>query len=246
MCKACGNADFDHTGDVGRRGFLSGAAVAAASLAVSRPAFALKAKAPPKPANVLSPDEALKRLIAGNGRYVTGVAKRHDFIAEREALVGGQNPYAGILSCADSRIAPEYAFDSGRGDLFVVRVAGNFVNDDNLASLEYAVAVLKSPLLMVLGHANCGAVGATIKSLKDGTVLPGHLPALVSSLTPAVKAVADKPGDPLENATKENVRMNVARLQTATPLLSAAVQNHTLRIVGGYYNLTDGRVDLVG
>jgi carbonic anhydrase len=106
--------------------------------------FAAKAKAkakgkakapPPKPGNVLTPDAALTRLVEGNRRYVQGVARRHDFKHEREALTTGQNPYAGILSCADSRIAPEYAFDSGRGDLFVCRVAGNFVNDDILASL---------------------------------------------------------------------------------------------------------------
>ena len=101
--------------------------------------------------------------MKGNKRYVAGESRRHDFKHEREALVGGQNPYAGILSCADSRIAPEYAFDSGRGDLFVCRVAGNFANDDTVASMEYAVAMLGTPLIMVLGHDSCGAVSATIK-----------------------------------------------------------------------------------
>jgi carbonic anhydrase len=117
--------------------------------------------------------------MKGNERYVEGESRRHDFKREREALVGGQNPYAGILSCADSRIAPEYAFDSGRGDLFVCRVAGNFANNDTIASMEYAVVMLGPPLIMVLGHDACGAVGATIKSLKDNTTLPGHLPSLV-------------------------------------------------------------------
>ena len=111
-----------------------------------------------------------------------------------------------ILSCADSRIAPEYAFDSSRGDLFVCRVAGNFANDDTIASLEYGVAVLNSPLILVLGHDSCGAVDATIKSLKDDTTLPGHLPSLVSALAPAVKAVADQPGDKLANAIRRNVK----------------------------------------
>jgi len=136
---------------------------------------------------VVSPDEALDRLMKGNARYVEGISRRHDFKHEREALAGGQNPYAAILSCADSRIAPEYAFDSGRGDLFVCRVAGNFANDDSVASLEYSVAVLKTPLFVVLGHESCGAVDATIKSLKDNTTLPGHLPSLVAALAPAVK-----------------------------------------------------------
>ena len=122
---------------------------------------------------MISPDASLKRLMDGNARYVDGVARRHDFKHEREALAGGQNPYAGILSCADSRIAPEYAFDSGRGDLFVCRLAGNFANDDSIASLEYGVAVLGVPLILVLGHDACGAIDATIKSLKDNTTLPG-------------------------------------------------------------------------
>lgn len=108
-------------------------------------------KAPPKPENQLSPDAALKRLLKGNERYVEGVMARHDFKREREALVGGQNPYAAVLSCADSRIAPEYAFDSSRGDLFVCRAAGNFGSDEMTASLEYAVAALGTPLILVLG-----------------------------------------------------------------------------------------------
>src|SRR5205085_5674778 len=122
-----------------------------------------KKKKPPKPQNVLSPDAALERLREGNARYVRGLALRHDFKHEREALAGGQNPYAAILSCADSRIAPEYAFDTARGDLFVCRIAGNFANDDTVASMEYAVAVLGAPMILVLGHDSCGAVDAPIK-----------------------------------------------------------------------------------
>jgi carbonic anhydrase len=201
---------------------------------------------PPKPGNIVTPEQALERLKEGNKRYVQGVAKRHDFIAEREALVGGQNPYAGILSCADSRIAPEFAFDSSRGDLFVVRVAGNFLNPDNLASFEYAAEALKTPLIMVLGHDACGAVSATIASIKDKTTLPGHLPSLVASLTPAVNAVANLPGDLLENATRENVRRNMEALKTATPILSAAVNEKRLQIVGGIYRLASGEVQLLG
>lgn len=199
---------------------------------------------PPKPQNVMTPDEALARLMEGNKRYRKGLSKRHDFLAEREALVGGQNPYAGILSCADSRIAPEYAFDSSRGDLFVVRIAGNFVNPDNLASFEFAVAVLNTPLLLVLGHEACGAVRSTISSLQDKTTLPGHLPSLVAALTPAVKAVSGQPGDALENATKENVRLAVENLKSATPLLSAAVAERRVKVVGGIYRLADGAVEL--
>ena len=120
----------------------------------------------PKPQNVLSPDASLNRLLEGNSRYVKEVTLRHDFKHEREALAGGHNPYAAVLSCADSRIAPEYAFVSGRGDLFVCRVAGNFASDELIASLEYAVAVLATPLILVLGHDSCGAVDATKSHLR--------------------------------------------------------------------------------
>jgi carbonic anhydrase len=201
--------------------------------------------APPKPQNVVSPDKALKLLMNGNRRYVGGVAKRHDFKHEREPLTQGQNPYAGILSCADSRIAPEYAFDAGRGDLFVCRVAGNFANDDVIASLEYAVAVLNTPLLMVLGHQACGAVDAAIKSIKDGTTLPGHLPSLVAAIGPAVKAVTGQPGNMLDNAIRQNVVLSVEKLKAATPIIDKAVAEKKLRIVGAVYNLDSGRVDLL-
>src|SRR5262249_20411161 len=147
-----------------RRRFLTFAS--AATAAFSMPSLGFAQKPPPKPENVLSPDAALKLLMDGNRRYVEGVTRRHNFKRERGVLTKGQNPYVGILSCADSRIAPEFSFDSGRGDLFVCRVAGNFANDDVIASFEYAIAVLNTPLLMVLGHKACGAIDATIKSIK--------------------------------------------------------------------------------
>ncbi len=244
MCDACGFSGAQHARFLARREALSLGLGLAATLAAPFGAFA-KTDKPPKPQNVLTPDEALARLKEGNARYVSGVAKRHDFVAEREALVGGQNPYAGILSCADSRIAPEYAFNSGRGDLFVCRVAGNFVNPDNLASFEYSVEVLKTPLILVLGHDACGAINATIASIRDKSTLPGHLPSLVAALTPAVEAVANAPGDLLVNATNENVRRNVEALKTATPILSAAISEKRLLVVGGVYRLASGRVEMI-
>jgi carbonic anhydrase len=202
-------------------------------------------RAPPKPENEVTPDAALRLLMRGNRRYVSGVTRRHDFKRERAALVKGQNPYAGILSCADSRIGPEFAFDSGRGDLFVCRVAGNFLNDDTIASFEYAVQVLKTPLLMVLGHKSCGAVEAVIKTIRDGAGLPGHLPLLVNAIGPAFKAVADKPGDALNNAIRQNVLLNVERLKTATPIIDKFVADKKVRVVGAVYNLDNGRVELL-
>ncbi|MGY3622423.1 carbonic anhydrase [Bradyrhizobium sp. USDA 10063] len=202
-------------------------------------------KAPPKPDNLLSPDESLKRLMEGNARYVKGVSRCEDFKREREALVGGQNPYAAVLSCADSRVAPELAFDSGLGDLFVCRVAGNFANDETIASMEYAVAVLNTPLILVLGHDRCGAVDATIKSLRDGSRPPGHIPSLVAALAPAVKASSHQSGDALANATRQNVLDNVNKFKSASPILNAAVEQNRLKVVGGLYRLDTGRVDLL-
>ena len=183
--------------------------------------------------------------MKGNTRYIDGVTKRHDFKNEREALAGGQNPFAGILGCADSRVSPELAFDTSRGDLFVCRVAGNIANPDVIASFEYAVAILHTPLFMVLGHGSCGAVDAAIKSIKDGTTLPGHLPSLVEGLAPAVKAVLDRPGNTLDNAIKQNVALTVEKLKSATPIISQAVADKKIRIVGATYNLGNGRVELL-
>ena len=242
MCRMC-RKDLHHPLAPTRRNMLLGAA--AAGLFWVNSVHAKETRPPPKPENVLSPDASLKRLMEGNQRYVGGLALRHDFKHEREALAGGQNPYAAILSCADSRIAPEYAFDSGRGDLFVCRVAGNFATEETVASLEYAVAILAVPLILVLGHDACGAVDATIKSLKDGKPLPGHMPSLVAGLAPSVNAVAGQAGNTLDNAIRQNVIDNVAKLKAATPILSAAVEQNKLKVVGGIYRLKDGKVDMV-
>jgi carbonic anhydrase len=240
MCETCRQNSLQFS----RRGLLFGAA-STAGLLLSKTAGAKEVKTPPKPQNVLSPDASLERLLKGNTRYVEGASLRHDFKHEREALAGGQNPYAAILSCADSRIAPEYAFDSGRGDLFVCRVAGNFANAESIASLEYAVAVLAVPVILVLGHDSCGAIDAAIKSLKDNTTLPGHMPSLVTGVAPAVKAVLQQGGDTLGLAIRQNVVDTVAKLSSATPILSAAVEQHKLRVVGGVYGLKDGRVKMI-
>lgn len=245
MCEMCRLNSIQKL-DPSRRKMLGLAAASTVGFLLSSSAGAKQTKPPPKPQNVMTPAASLERLLKGNERYVEGVSRRHDFKHEREALAGGQNPFAAILSCADSRIAPEYAFDSSRGDLFVCRVAGNFANNESVASLEYAVAELGTPLILVLGHDACGAVNATIKSLKDGTTLPGRLPSLVEGIAPAVKAVSQQGGDTLANAIKKNVVDNVIKLSSATPILSAAVEQGKLKVAGGIYRLKDGRVEMVG
>jgi carbonic anhydrase len=193
------------------------------------------------PQNALSPDEALTKLMVGNQRFVERkwLHPGQDF-ARVTAVADGQAPFAAILSCADSRVVPEIAFDQGIGDLFVARVAGNVAITEEIASEEYAIAFLGTPLLMVLGHERCGAVTAALQ----GGELPGALKSLVDAIQPAVKASAAEPGDRLTNAVKANVRLQVQRLQTST-VIAAAVQAGTLKVVGAYYDLDTGAISLV-
>src|SRR3954470_18948131 len=238
MCKQCDLTRFS------RRGLLTaGLATAAAAALPPLPAWAQSAAPAP---NAISPDEALARLQQGNARYAANAPTNRDYAAGRVARAQGQYPFASIVSCADSRLAPELAFDQGPGELFVVRVAGNFINEDGLASLEYGAAVLGVPLIMVLGHSNCGAVDATIKAMNDGTTLPGHLPSLINAIRPAVEAAqATKAADLLREATAENVRRGVGYLQTAKPLLSDLVSAGKLKVVGAVYDINSGMVTAV-
>jgi carbonic anhydrase len=184
--------------------------------------------------------------VEGNARYAANKPSRRDLSTRRAERAKSQYPIAAVLSCADSRVVPEFAFDQGPGDLFVVRLAGNFVNDDGLASLEYAVKFLGVPLIMVLGHTNCGAVSAAIKVVEDNAELPGHLPRLIQSIKPAVEAAKAKaPTDLLAAAIVENVALNVKRLETAQPLLASFAQTEQVKIVGGVYDLTNGKVGLL-
>jgi carbonic anhydrase len=246
MCQTCDNSSSGDSSQIQRRRFLGLVGASLASIAMAPMLRAAPTGLPPKPQNVLTPDEALARLMAGNRRYVKGSMKRHDFATEREALAGGQNPFAGILSCSDSRIGPEFAFDAARGDLFVVRVAGNFLEKEGLASMEYTTAVLGTPLIVVLGHEACGAVDAAIKVVNDGAKLPGHLPGLVNHLKPAVKVANEQSGNLLENAIRANVMLNVEKLRESRPVISKLVEQGKVRVVGGIYRLATGTVDFLG
>jgi carbonic anhydrase len=232
----------------GRRHFLKAATAATLATAFSGvtagTGLAAKKKIP-LPENVLAPDEALERLMAGNRRYVSGESTPLDFNDERALLVSGQNPYASILSCADSRVSPEFCFDEQRGDLFVARVAGNYLTTDFVATLEYAVAVLHAPLIMVLGHQKCGAVDAAIRAVKKNEQFPGHIQSLASALAPAVRAAEKMPGELFANTVKMNVIRNVEKLRKQPPILSRLVSEHKVLVVGGVYSLETGRVELV-
>ena len=193
----------------------------------------------------MNPDEVLDILHAGNERYLNGKTHKHDFHADRAELVQSQPPIAAVLSCSDSRVVPQFAFDQGSGKLFVVRVAGNIATAYGIASLEYAVEYLDTPLIYVLGHTSCGAVGAAIKVVKDGAELPGELPDLVELITRAVHNTESMTGDHLTNAVQENVRLTVAHLTNSSQIIKSRVESGKLRVVGGVYELAIGKISPV-
>ena len=234
MCNACLAAGLS------RRAML-GASLAAAAAAP----FAGVANAQPVRA-AETPDAALKLLVEGNARYASNQMNERDFSATRTARAQGQKPFAAILGCADSRIAPELAFDQAPGDLFVVRVAGNFVTTEGLASLEYGAAVLGTKAIMVLGHTSCGAVDATVEALQKGNTLPGHIADLVRSMKPGIEPVLKQPGPDLnQRAVIANVRSNVRHLTEAQPILAEMVAAKKLKVVGGVYDIATGKVTMV-
>lgn len=201
----------------------------------------------PAPQNAISPQAALDRLMAGNARYAANKLDVKDFASGRAARAKAQHPIASILCCADSRVAPELMFDQAPGDLFVVRVAGNYLNLDALASLEYGVAVLGTPLVMVLGHSNCGAVKATIEEIQSPKPLPGHIWDITDAVRPGIENTVKAGGENLlERAIDANVEHNVLRVASAQPIIAETVQSGRVRVVGAEYELATGKVRLVG
>jgi len=197
----------------------------------------------------VSPDEALRQLLEGNQRFVNGktTGPRRD-PQSFQPLAAGQYPEAVIVSCADSRVAPEILFDVGIGDIFVIRVAGNVVRNSGVVvrgSIEYAVAELKVPLIMVLGHSACGAVKAAKQHIDAKDSLPGAIDGLVELIKPAVTESKAEPGDPLENAIRKNVQIGVEKLKQSEPIFAPRVKEGKLKIVGAVYDLANGTVKIV-
>jgi carbonic anhydrase len=224
--------------------FLGRAAAAGAAVTLSLLAPARINAAPQAGAGV-HPDAALARLMRGNHVFVDTMATtRTQTIAERAALGTGQAPWASILTCADSRLAPEIIFNVGLGDVFVSRVAGNVPDPAETASLEYGSAVLGSQLIVVMGHSSCGAVKSAIEAAGGAKMPSADLEHLVAAIMPAVKSVSGKPGNELVNATKANVLAGVRHLQ-ANPLLKDLSAHGKLKIVGAYYDLASGKVSLL-
>jgi carbonic anhydrase len=227
-----------------RRQFLalSGIAAAGAALGAAAPASASAPAAAETP--VTNPDEALKRLMEGNERFVTDkTIDPNQSTARRAELAKGQKPFATILSCVDSRVPPEIVFDRGLGDLFVIRTAGQVVDKAVLGSIEFGAAELGIPLIVVMGHEKCGAVKATIETLEKGEKAPGSIEYLVEGIAPAVEAVKGKSCDMLDNAVQANVDNSVALLKKSK-ILGDLVKAGKIRIVGARYDLDSGKVEL--
>jgi carbonic anhydrase len=210
------------------------AARAGAELAAPEPVIA-------QTATELTPAAALQRLMDGNQRFVERRRQNpNQDLARVREVAQTQTPYAAILGCADSRFPSEIIFDQGIGDLFVCRVAGNVATPEEIGSLEFGTAVLKAKVLMVVAHERCGAVKATI----EGASVPGQIGSLLAAIQPAVESTRNQPGDRLENACKENARLQARRLKDS-PVISQLVDENKLRVVAAYYDLDTGTVTIL-
>src|SRR5213595_2587110 len=188
----------------------------------------------------VAPAEAISKLKEGNGRYTGGNLQHPGQTAERRTeLANTQHPFATIVSCSDSRVPPEIVFDQGLGDLFIVRVAGNVLNDEGLGSIEYGVEILGARLIVVLGHQSCGAVDAAMKTVAAKGKAPGHIQSLVTAIKPVVDST---PKGDLDTMIKANVKHVVDALRSSTPILKARVESGDVQVMGGYYTLDTGAV----
>ena len=195
-----------------------------------------------EPAAGPTADEALAKLMAGNQRYVRHKEQHPDqSLTRRKELRSAQHPFAVILGCADSRVSPELLFDEGLGDLFVIRVAGNIVDDAVLGSIEYAVEHLGTKLVMVLGHEKCGAVSAAV----EGGAAAGHISALVAAIQPSVEASGKEPGDRIHNCVIAHARRVAQQVRESEPVLKDLVEKHGVKVVAADYALDSGKVNLL-
>ena len=229
----------------GRRKFLLGLGMASVGLASLSHAERWVGKAAAAQRTVSSPDEALQLLMEGNQRFVAGsLTAPSEVVTRRAEVAPSQFPIAALVSCADSRVPPELIFDRGLGDLFIVRLAGNIVDDAARGSIEFAVDGLGTPLVMVLGHESCGAVAAAVSAVQ-GRNVPAYLVRLADAIAPAVRRVQGHPGDVVDNAIRANVELVVSQLSTSDVLLDDDLEAGRLRVVGAYYSLTTGVVSLI-
>ena len=188
-------------------------------------------------------EQALQRLLEGNRRYVANRMTLDVSVRRRTEVTRGQNPFAMIFGCVDSRVPPELIFNQGLGELFVIRTAGQVPDQAVLGSLQFGVAELAIPLLVVLGHERCGAVKAAIELLEKHEQAEGDIQYLVESLEPAVERAKRTGGNIWEQAVREQIALQVDILKRS-PVLAHAVESEKLQVVGAYYSLTTGLVEM--
>lgn len=241
--------------EISRRGLLHGAGAAAAAgslgmlggLGTGGEAMAAPAPAAPGTGHTtLTADQALELLKRGNRMFVEDAPPAGPISRRRRLEIAqSQAPFAVLVSCSDSRVGPEQLFGRGLGELFIVRNAGNTVaSNQAMGSIEYAVAQLGVPLIVVLGHERCGAVSAAASVVSDNTAFPGSIGRMVEPIVPAVLAVREQPGDLVDNAVRQNVRRVVHELRTSVePMLLEPQRQGKLKVVGAYYDLDTGVVD---
>ncbi|RZQ60012.1 carbonic anhydrase [Amycolatopsis suaedae] len=244
------------SGALRRRSLFGLTAGAAAALAAGT-APAAAATAPPAPpptpdgggqSTPITADQAWRILSEGNARFVAGRQKHpHESLKWRESLVKGQHPFAVILGCADSRVPPELVFDEGLGDMFVIRSAGEVLDTSVVGSIEYAVEHLGVPLIVVLGHASCGAVSAAVDLVRGTAHLSGDISTLVRAVEPAVRATPPNP-DPaafLAACVAEQARRTAVLLKERSDIVTKAIAERGVKIVSATYELTTGAVTRV-
>ncbi|MDQ1595063.1 MAG: carbonic anhydrase [Arthrobacter pascens] len=194
----------------------------------------------------ISPYDAWQRLLEGNERFVSGDSLHpNQNASRRSALVNTQDPFAVIFGCADSRLAAEIIFDVGLGDVFVVRTAGHVIDDAVLGSVEYGVSVLKVPLIVVLGHDNCGAVTAAKEAVETGEVPSGHIRDLVERITPSVLSSLREDKTDVNDMVVEHAKQTVRRLLDGSRVIFDAVDDYSTAVIAVAYRLEEGRAQLV-
>jgi len=200
----------------------------------------------PESQTKMTPEISLQHLKEGNKRFQNNVRLSRNLMEQVKETAGGQFPYATVLSCIDSRVSSELIFDQGMGDLFSIRIAGNFINEDILGSMEFACKLAGTKLVVVLGHTACGAV----KGACDHARL-GNLTALINKIEPAVEAVSEPKDKSLRNSqnidfvnnvAEMNVKMAIENIRSQSPVLAEMEANNEIKIIGGMYNISNGKV----
>lgn len=229
----------DHDKDSSRRGFLQITAGGALASLAAAAGFEFAAPRAVLAQSKLSPDAALQELMDGNRRFASGhmTAFEQDLAILKQNTVEKQEPFASVLSCADSRVPVELVFDQSIGHIFVNRVAGNILTPEIIGSIEYGAAVLGTKVILVMGHGSCGAVKAAIY----GKEVPGQISALFPHIQPAV----DQAGHDLDGAIKANAKIQATLLRESSPVISSMVKDGKVKVVAGYYDIANGNVTLL-